>query len=59
MPRNIKENPASAEAFRRMVRKNDLHTVLILTEKKEYEKYAGADLEQFYLSIGLEVCIIR
>jgi hypothetical protein len=26
MPRNIKENPASAEAFRRMVRKNDLHT---------------------------------
>lgn len=35
--------------------KNQLHTVLVLTESEEYVKYAGADLEAFYRSLGLEV----
>ena len=35
--------------------KHKLHTVLILAETKEYEKFAGKDLEEFYRSLGLEV----
>ena len=29
--------------------------MLILAETKEYEKYAGKDLEEFYRSLGLEI----
>ena len=41
--------------FIEKVRANNLSVVLILTESKEYEKYAGADLEEFYRSIPLEI----
>lgn len=37
------------------MRTHSLHTVLILAETEEYAKYAGADLEAFYGSLGLEV----
>mmetsp|Transcript_9709 Transcript_9709/g.9790 ORF Transcript_9709/g.9790 Transcript_9709/m.9790 type:complete len:428 (+) Transcript_9709:114-1397(+) len=55
MPRDLKSNPESGEKFRLKAQENKLHTVLILTEKKEYDKYAGADLEEFYRSLGLEI----
>ena len=55
MPRNIKTDPDSAKRFVSKCKDFHLHTVLILTEKEEYEKYAGADLEEFYKSLGLEV----
>lgn len=55
MPRDLKTNPETGEKFRQKAIKNNLNTVLILTEKKEYAKYAGADLEEFYRSIGLEI----
>lgn len=55
MPRNIKTDPDSAKRFVSKCKEFHLHTVLILTEKEEYEKYAGADLEEFYNSLGLEV----
>ena len=45
----------SASKFRKKCVDFNLHTVLILTETKEYEKYAGADLEEFYWSLGLEI----
>ena len=55
MPRKIHEDPAAAERFKAKVAQNRLDTVLILTESKEYEQYAGADLEAFYRSLGLEI----
>lgn len=55
MPRDIKTNPENAERFQKRVDKKHLHSVLILTEKQEYEKYAGSDLEEFYRSLGLNV----
>lgn len=55
MPRDLKKNPAMGDNFRTKVRKYSLSTVLILTEREEYEKYAGADLEEFYRSVGVEV----
>eukprot|EP01036_Dinobryon_divergens_P029311 gene29311-38385_t len=55
MPRNIKKDPDSANKFRKKCTENNLHTVLILTETEEYEKYAGADLEEFYRSLKLEI----
>lgn len=55
MPRNIKKDPASAEKFRLKCKEYNLNTALILTETEEYIKYAGADLEEFYRSLGLEI----
>ena len=55
MPRNITRDPAAARRFADSARANALHTVLVLTETHEYVKYAGADLESFYASLGLEV----
>jgi len=55
MPQNLHIDTESAELFKQKVDKKHLHTVLILTEKEEYEKYAGADLEAFYRSQGLNV----
>jgi protein-tyrosine phosphatase len=55
MPRKIHEDPSAAERFKAKVAENSLSTVLILTESKEYEQYAGADLEEFYRSLGLEI----
>jgi len=55
MPRNIKKDPASAEKFRLKCKEYNLNTALILTETEEYIKYAGADLEDFYRSLGLEI----
>lgn len=55
MPRDLNNNPENAANFKKKVEKNHLHSVLILTERKEYEKYAGSDLESFYHSIGLNV----
>lgn len=55
MPRNIKKDPESAAKFKKKCQEYNLHTALILTETEEYEKYAGADLEEFYRSLGLEV----
>ena len=57
MPRNI-ENPESARKFQNRAKAVKLHTVLCLTEKSEYSKYAGGDLEAFYASIGIN-CINR
>lgn len=37
------------------MREYELATVLILTETKEYEEYAGANLEEFYSGLGLEI----
>lgn len=37
------------------IKLNNLNTVMILAETKEYEKYAHADLEAFYKSCGLEI----
>lgn len=55
MPRNLKEDPYNANAFIAKVRENSLDTVVVLAEHKEYDKYAGTDLEDFYNSIGLNV----
>ena len=55
MPRDLKKNPQNGEKFKQKVVQNELSTVLILTEQIEYEKYAGADLEDFYRSIPLEI----
>lgn len=55
MPRDLKTNPKMGPKFIEKVRANNLGVVLILTESKEYEKYAGADLEEFYRSIPLEI----
>lgn len=55
MPRDIKTKPEMAEAFRQKVLKNKLHTVMVLTEPAEYQKYAGSDLEEFYGSLNLNV----
>eukprot|EP01035_Chromulina_nebulosa_P036766 gene36766-49572_t len=55
MPRNIKTSPDSAAKFKEKKEKYSLDTALILTEKEEYAKYAGADLEAFYKSIGINV----
>ena len=41
MPRNVKTDPASADAFKARVQRYKLNTVLILTETEEYQKYAG------------------
>ena len=55
MPRDIAKNPAAADAFRAKALENQVHTAFILTETGEYQKYAGADLEDFYRSIGMEI----
>lgn len=55
MPRNLKEQPDNAQAFIAKVREYQLDTVVVLAEHKEYDKYAGTDLEDFYNSIGLNV----
>lgn len=55
MPRNIKKDPANAEKFRLKCKEYNLNIALILTETEEYIKYAGADLEDFYKSLGLEI----
>ncbi len=54
MPRNLTRDPGSARRFAAAARDHALHTVLILTETHEYDRYAGADLEAFYASLGLE-----
>ena len=55
MPRKIHADPSAAKRFADKVAANKLDTVLILTETKEYEQYAGADLEAFYRSLNLEI----
>ena len=57
MPRNLAPgmDTDSANRFQAKVAANALHTVVILAETAEYDKYAGADLEAFYRSIGLEI----
>lgn len=54
MPRDINNAP-SANDFKMKAIENKICSVLILAETKEYEKYAGADLEVFYKSLNLEV----
>ena len=57
MPRNIKAEPESesAKTFRNNAKAYNLHTVLVLTEANEFQKYAGADLLEFYATLKLEV----
>ena len=56
MPRNFSTNSESASSFIHLAKYNKLATVVILTEKFEYDKYAGDDLEKFYKSIpGLKM----
>jgi len=55
MPRDIKTKPEATEIFRQKVLKNKLHTVMVLTEPHEYQKYAGSDLVEFYQSLGLHI----
>lgn len=45
----------SLTTVRDKVKHNKLDTVLILAETKEYETYAGGDLEEFYRSCGLRI----
>jgi hypothetical protein len=54
MPRNLTADPAAARRFADSARAHALDTVLILTETHEHAKYAGADLESFYASLGLQ-----
>jgi len=57
MPRNVKADPESESAltFRNNAKAYKLHTVLVLTESNEFQKYAGADLLEFYAKLKLEV----
>ena len=55
MPRNLKDDPKAGQAFAAKVKKHNLHSVLVLAETKEYQKYAGEDLEGFYKSLGINV----
>ena len=55
MPRNLNQGSAAGDAFMEKIKLNNLNTVMILAETKEYEKYAHADLEAFYKSCGLEI----
>jgi len=54
MPRDIITSPLAAEKFRQKKLFFNLDTALVLTETAEYAKYAGADLEEFYSSIGIK-----
>lgn len=55
MPRDITKDPEAAKNFSQKVKVNKLNTVLILTESHEFIKYAGAALDAFYKTLGLEV----
>lgn len=46
---------SSSEIFKLKCKNNNLSSVVILTHKEEYMKYAGGDLETFYCSIPVEV----
>jgi protein tyrosine/serine phosphatase len=54
MPRKLTTEPAEAKDFEDKAKALKLHTVLILTEPKEYADYAGTNLEAFYTGIGLQ-----
>jgi Cyclin-dependent kinase inhibitor 3 (CDKN3) len=45
----------SAKTFRNNAITYNLHTVLVLTETNEFQKYAGADLFEFHAKLKLEV----
>jgi hypothetical protein len=55
MPRNLVSEAQEGKDFAAKAKANNLHTVLILTEPKEYEEYAGTNLEKFYASLGLQL----
>jgi hypothetical protein len=55
MPRKLTTEPGEAKDFEDKCKANNLHTVLILTEPKEYAEYAGTNLEAFYTGIGLKL----
>ena len=55
MPRDLKTNPAMGSRFKEKCTRYNLSTVLILTESDEFQKYAGADLEEFYKSIPINI----
>lgn len=54
MPRDI-TNPATLQQFREKAVSNNLHSVYVLTEKFEYDKYARSNLEDFYNSLNLTI----
>ena len=56
MPRNI-QDPGPAKKFANRAKAVKLHTILCLTEKKEFAKYAGGDLEAFYKKLGINFMI--
>jgi hypothetical protein len=59
MPRDLTTNPDAKPNFAKRAKDRNLHTVLVLTEPKEYEEYAGQDLEAFYKELGLQVmCVV-
>mmetsp|Transcript_11872 Transcript_11872/g.13690 ORF Transcript_11872/g.13690 Transcript_11872/m.13690 type:complete len:314 (-) Transcript_11872:25-966(-) len=54
IPRKLYTKPGMAKKFEKKVKKYKLDTVVILTEHKEYEKYAEVDIEGFYKRLGLD-----
>mmetsp|Transcript_12767 Transcript_12767/g.15860 ORF Transcript_12767/g.15860 Transcript_12767/m.15860 type:complete len:312 (-) Transcript_12767:1081-2016(-) len=53
IPRDLASNPEVGKSFMKKVQKNNLDTVCILVEKKEYEEYSETSIEDFYESCGL------
>eukprot|EP01036_Dinobryon_divergens_P039475 gene39475-52036_t len=54
MPRDLVNHPENAKEFQTKTQEYNLHTVVVLAESMEYDKYAGTDIEVFYSSLGLE-----
>ena len=48
----ISEN---ADRLRRKISSHAIHTILLLTETNEFQKYSGLDILEFYETFGLEV----
>ena len=55
MPRDLNTSNENKNNFVLKIKQYSINCILILTESSEFIKYAGTDLERFYVNLGLEV----